>query len=496
MKRKPKSVVFKIILTIATLAGILAISQPIFTVVQLEKLINNIKNQHEASVKKLANNIAGFTDWGSYVLMQKSLIYNLKASDMVFGHVVKKANKLSIADANPALTGEIIDSDFFDAIPASDNLITNNMYNRSSVWNEIPVHEYIIPLRFKSGKLLYFLHAGYSKEKIVKIKNEILIKSLGAIFLSCILALGLWLSLKKYIVSPLKSLTNDVKLIASNKSDKFKRVGDDDELSLLSDTLNSFLGEIKEKQKLELELAGRNQEIKDRKTYLSQLQYFGFWIAHDMEKQLLKLPPLEGEAEKINRWNIFREYIGNTCDRLKEVSKETETINASIARSETFDFIPSITEMLELFKTERTDINFSFDHFSKEIIINGDPYLLRSCLTNLINNALDAIKATGTPGEIKLKTRIEDLHAFISVTDNGCGMDLINTDLKQRIFMPFFSTKIKSGDEKRLNSGLGLHYVNEIIVAHGGIIRVDSLPGQGTTFELTIPLHHTEKIDE
>ncbi len=82
----------------------------------------------------------------------------------------------------------------------------------------------------------------------------------------------------------MRSLTNDVSLITENKLDKFNRVGNEDELTLLSDTLNHFLGETKLKQKLEVELAARNQEIKDRKTYLSQLQYFSFGIAHDKEK--------------------------------------------------------------------------------------------------------------------------------------------------------------------------------------------------------------------
>jgi len=473
MIRKRKSVVLKIVFIIAVLAGILAISQPILTAIELKKLIKNIKEQHDASVKNLANNMACFTEWSSYILMQKSLVFNLEASDMVFGHVLKKNDKRSIADANPALTGEIIKSDFLDTIPTSDALATNSFYKKDSIWNGIYIDEYVAPLRVKGGKLLCFLHVGY--------------------MLSVVLAFGLWLSLKKYIVSPLTSLTNDVDLISSNKSEVFKRVGNDDELSLLSDTLNRFLSETKEKQKLEIELAGRVQEIKDRKTYLSQLQYFGFWIAHDIEKQLLKLPTTESKPEKQNRWNVFREYIGNTCDRLKAVSKETETINASIARSEIFDFIPSITETINLFKNEMPEVTFSFKSTSKEIIIDGDPYLLVSCMTNLINNALDAIKATNTPGKIEIKARTEALHTFISIIDNGCGMDLKNTDMRQRIFLPFFSTKTKSGDEKRLNSGLGLHYVNEIIVAHGGIIRVNSFPGKGTTFELTIPLHNIKK---
>ncbi len=202
---------------------------------------------------------------------------------MLFGHVLKKYDLRSIAGANPALTGEIVKNDFFDSLSSNENNITNKFYLRNSVWNGKPIHEYIVPLKFKNRKLLYFLHVGYSKERILK-KKEIYIKSSFAILFSYVLTFGLWFALKKYIVNPLRSLTNDVSLITENKLDKFNRVGNEDELTLLSDTLNHFLGETKLKQKLEVELAARNQEIKDRKTYLSQLQYFSFGIAHDKEK--------------------------------------------------------------------------------------------------------------------------------------------------------------------------------------------------------------------
>jgi signal transduction histidine kinase len=68
---------------------------------------------------------------------------------------------------------------------------------------------------------------------------------------------------------------------------------------------------------------------------------------------------------------------------------------------------------------------------------------------------------------------------WVSLADTGCG---IPQEQINRIFEPFFTTKKKG-------SGLGLMIVQRIVREHGGLIKLDSHAGRGTTFRLWFPLY-------
>jgi PAS domain S-box-containing protein len=108
----------------------------------------------------------------------------------------------------------------------------------------------------------------------------------------------------------------------------------------------------------------------------------------------------------------------------------------------------------------------------------ADPALLETSLINLVINAADAMSCSG--GSIKIRTSANaDGAVAIAVSDNGLGMD---ETTRARIFEPFFSTK---SDQSR--SGLGLTMVHGFITDSGGSIAVESEPGRGTFFSLTLP---------
>ena len=106
-----------------------------------------------------------------------------------------------------------------------------------------------------------------------------------------------------------------------------------------------------------------------------------------------------------------------------------------------------------------------------------DPGLLRQILVNLVTNAVDAVSADG--GHITLQASASDGAVVIAVRDDGVG---IAPEDAARIFEPFYTTK---GRGK--GTGLGLAICRELATALGGRITVDSSPGCGSTFTVTLP---------
>lgn len=108
--------------------------------------------------------------------------------------------------------------------------------------------------------------------------------------------------------------------------------------------------------------------------------------------------------------------------------------------------------------------------------VRGDPDQLQQVVLNLVMNALDA---TPAGGRITLVVDVVDEDVCLQVRDTGHGIPA--QDL-HRIFDPFFTTK-KRGQ----GTGLGLTIVNQIARDHGGVVRIESTVGRGTTVEVLLP---------
>jgi PAS domain S-box-containing protein len=108
----------------------------------------------------------------------------------------------------------------------------------------------------------------------------------------------------------------------------------------------------------------------------------------------------------------------------------------------------------------------------------ANPDELQSVWLNLLVNAIDAIEAQ--PGEIRVRTRRAGETIEVSVQDNGLG---IPGDQLARVFEPFYTTK-----EPGTGTGLGLSICHRLVKDHGGQIQVESQPGQGTTFTISLPI--------
>ncbi|QDG54059.1 two-component sensor histidine kinase [Persicimonas caeni] len=103
---------------------------------------------------------------------------------------------------------------------------------------------------------------------------------------------------------------------------------------------------------------------------------------------------------------------------------------------------------------------------------------LEQVFVNLITNGADAMPAGG--GSIEVAVEACDGTVVCRITDDGEGM---SESTRERIFEPFFTTRAESD-----GTGLGLALVRTIVDRHGGEICVESTPGQGTSFIVTLPL--------
>ncbi len=149
---------------------------------------------------------------------------------------------------------------------------------------------------------------------------------------------------------------------------------------------------------------------------------------------------------------------------------------------EPFSVNKIVQESIEIIKyhdlASTFKIDLDLDSTLPDIIIVRDQ--LKQAILNLLLNALES---ETDKKEISIQSYRSDRNIIIKIRDYGKG---ISSGAREKIFEPFFTTK-NSG------SGLGLFIVHQIIQAHSGLIEVESEPGQGTVFMVTLPVQTARK---
>ncbi len=116
--------------------------------------------------------------------------------------------------------------------------------------------------------------------------------------------------------------------------------------------------------------------------------------------------------------------------------------------------------------------------------ILGDPEKLKQVFLNLVTNAVQAMEDTG--GDISISTGVDRGFVTVTVDDNGPG---IGEESLGKVFDPFYSTRAEG-------TGLGLTIVHRIVDEHDGHIELESRPGRGTTFTVSLPTDADETLTE
>jgi nitrogen fixation/metabolism regulation signal transduction histidine kinase len=107
-------------------------------------------------------------------------------------------------------------------------------------------------------------------------------------------------------------------------------------------------------------------------------------------------------------------------------------------------------------------------------LVSCDPVQLEQALVNVVKNAVEAVQATGGPGEILVRGGRQGRRSFLSVIDSGPGL---SSEVQAQLFTPFYTTR-ENGQ------GIGLMMVQEILLAHGFDFSLENRPTGGANFTI------------
>ena len=203
----------------------------------------------------------------------------------------------------------------------------------------------------------------------------------------------------------------------------------------------------------------------------------------------LKTPQIQASEEGVLR------YIGIIKEENQRMNRQVERV-LQAARFDRKEIIlkKEAVDMHQLIQKAAQNIALQVSQRDGQLLMNLDAtvhelYGDRVHLTNIIYNLLDnANKYSPEEPDINLSTFNEGDKFVIRVSDKGQGIN--KADLPH-IFTRFY--RVSTGDLHDVKGfGLGLSYVKDIVEAHGGTISVQSTPGKGSTFEVSLPMNETK----
>ena len=189
----------------------------------------------------------------------------------------------------------------------------------------------------------------------------------------------------------------------------------------------------------------------------------------------------ENQEDIRKGWDMVQRNVGRLSAMIMDMlyyAKDRSPRRLSVS-------LPAVTrEVVALYAARATHLGVKLEAQIAENVSNilGEPKDIHSLISNLISNALDACVADESEGKshrVVVRVGQEADQAVIEVEDNGAGMD---PETLGKLFTMFYSTK------GPLGTGLGLLVAHKVATEHGSTIAVKSVPSQGSTFSIRLPL--------
>jgi two-component system, sensor histidine kinase ChiS len=236
--------------------------------------------------------------------------------------------------------------------------------------------------------------------------------------------------------------------------------------------------EIKQKASIEIELANKKQMLNsflalahEIKTPLSVVQYY--------------LKVLETRLGYHRELSVVRAQHGRICRDVSnffDVGRLEKGLNV-YTHDTVVDLFESLDLSLTLFQTyaEQKNITVTYQ-LEPNLFVKADPSAISKLIENLLENAY---KFTPEHGKIQCKMYADDHLIRVTVSDTGCGICAYE---QTKVFSPYYQASADPA-HAREGMGMGLYLVKEIVSTLKGKITVDSAPGNGTCFTITLPRH-------
>jgi two-component system sensor histidine kinase FlrB len=185
------------------------------------------------------------------------------------------------------------------------------------------------------------------------------------------------------------------------------------------------------------------------------------------------LRPDLDEATRLRTAEKIRERLRHLEHQINDMLVFARGGASVAARVTIDDLVGALQTLLEApLQTSGCTLDVRHEAGAVEVLANRD-----ALLGALVNLAVNGMQAAGRGGQLQLETQRAGADVLIRVRDNGPG---IPAELRARIFEPFFSTRAQG-------TGLGLAVVRSVVEAHRGGIELESAPGRGCVFTVTLP---------
>lgn len=216
-------------------------------------------------------------------------------------------------------------------------------------------------------------------------------------------------------------------------------------------------------------------------------------VSHDLRQPLTLIRGYANMLEMVGALNSTQlDYLKKISEGVDNMSQMVNSlldlgrveagIGLQIEIVSMRDLLEKITRSFQLLAAQK-QIAFEVDFVEADIMVQADWSLLKQALSNVIENA---IKYSNPGGQVSLSITKVDEEMEMVVSDSGIG---ISADEQKHLFERFYRAKNELA-RSRKGTGLGLSIVKSIIDKHNGEIVVESQPGKGTKFIMTLPLRH------